>query len=119
MRATSGLASSILWLLVGCAGSTPPVASSPSAGGTPVSPRLHWELTSVADELNYEDPCPLKVAADRERTGYDECLTSFDCTYCRMRGGWWMLQGCHQTSAREAMAPPQCDARARCGLQPG
>ncbi|MET0342399.1 MAG: hypothetical protein ABW252_15450 [Polyangiales bacterium] len=100
-------------LIVGCAGTVPPVASPAGSGGTPVSKQLHWELTSVADELNYEDPCPLMVAA--KTSGYDECLVSFDCTYCRMRGGWWMLQGCESQPAREAALT--CDQQARCGLR--
>src|SRR5689334_12805056 len=116
MRARSIFGSSTL-LLIGCAGATPPVASPSGSAGTPVSARLHWELTSVAEELSYEDPCPQWVAA--QNTGYDECLTSFDCTYCRMRGGWWMLQGCQQSPAQQAaVTKPVCAARARCGIEP-
>lgn len=82
-------------LLVGCA-TLPPSQHTSSAyrgsDGTAVSQRKYYELNSVADELNYEDPCTLARAA--RGTAFDECLLSFDCTYCRRGGGWWVLTAC-------------------------
>ena len=110
-------ASYLLWvpslLSIGCTTTAPPPQHARASGGTAVSVQKHYELSSVADELNYEDPCTL--ARPARGTAYDECLLSLDCTYCRNRDGWWMLQACDAQVAPTAARDQACAAWERCG----
>jgi hypothetical protein len=78
-------------LLTACSTMRPPTTQTPS-GGTPVSMRKHFELTTIADELKYESGDVLSAAA--KQTSFDECLEALDCAYCREGEGWWMRQSC-------------------------